>query len=673
MRELQYIKGVGPKRVKLLNKLDIYSVEDLLYYFPRDYELREVTPIARLIDGEKQTIRCEVVGVAQEIKPRNGLTITKVPVYDGTGYATLVWFNQPYKKEEFKLGNEYILTGKVSIRFGTVQILSPEVQKSTGIVPIYRLTEDLSPVVMRNIIANALNEIGIIEEFFPESFREKYGLMEIHDGLKQMHFPDSERLLDRARYRFVFEELFFLQLGMMLKKMENTVQQGIKFDKRPEINDFIQKLPFAMTNAQKRVWKQIEEDMASEKVMNRLVLGDVGSGKTLIAVLASLMSSYNGYQTAFMVPTEVLAEQHFRNICSMLNNYDIKVVLLTGNLTGKQKNDVLSSIESGEADIIIGTHAIIQEGVKFNKLGLVITDEQHRFGVRQRAMLSQKGQNPDMLIMTATPIPRTLALVLYGDLDVSIIDEMPPGRKKILTYAVNEDMNDKVYDFIHKMVKTGRQAYVICPLINESDIIEAKSAVEHFEYLKSKYFKDCKLGLLHGKVSPSEKEMIMKEFVNGNIDILVSTTVIEVGIDVPNASAIVIENAERFGLAQLHQLRGRVGRGEHQSYCFLISNMASETIRKRMDIMVKSQNGFEIAEKDMLLRGPGEFLGLRQHGLPELKVTDLSRDFECLKKARQAAEELLKIDPHMRLSEHRLIKNVLKKKFANAFDDIILN
>ncbi|SHF20759.1 ATP-dependent DNA helicase RecG [Caldanaerobius fijiensis DSM 17918] len=673
MKELQYIKGVGPKRVKLLNRLDIYSIEDLLYYFPRDYELREVTPIFRLIDGEKQTIKCKVIGIAQEIKPRKGLTITKIPVYDGTGYASLVWFNQPYKKDEFKIGSEYILTGKVSIRFGTVQILSPEVQKSTGIVPIYRLTEDLSPVVMRNIIANALNEIDVVEEFFPDSFREKYGLMEIHEGLRQMHFPDSEELLEKARYRFAFEELFFLQLGMMLKKMENRIQKGIKFSRKPEIESFIKKLPFAMTDAQKRVWRQVEEDMASDRIMNRLVLGDVGSGKTLIAVLASLMSSYNGYQTAFMVPTEVLAEQHYRNICSMLDGCDVKVALLTGSLTARQKNDILLSIENGETDIVIGTHAIIQDGVKFNNLGLVITDEQHRFGVKQRAMLSQKGQNPDMLIMTATPIPRTLALVLYGDLDVSIIDEMPPGRKKVLTYAVSDDMSDKVYDFIHKIVKTGRQAYVICPLINDSDVIEAKSAVEHFEYLKNRYFKDCRLGLLHGKVSPLDKEMIMRDFANGNIDILVSTTVIEVGIDVPNASAIVIENAERFGLAQLHQLRGRVGRGKHQSYCFLISNMASENIRKRMDIMVKSQNGFEIAEKDMLLRGPGEFLGVRQHGMPEFKVTDLSRDFECLKKAREAVEDLLKVDPSMNSPENRLIKNTLKKKFAKAFDDVILN
>ncbi|WP_026487214.1 ATP-dependent DNA helicase RecG [Caldanaerobius polysaccharolyticus] len=673
MRELQYIKGVGPKRVKLLNRLGIYSLEDLLYYFPREYELREVTPISRLINGEKQTIKCKIMDYAREIKARSGLIITKIPVYDGTGYASLVWFNQPYKKDEFKIGAEYILTGKVNIKFGEVQLLSPEVQKSTGIVPVYRLTENLSPVLMRNIILNALNRVEEIEEIFSDSFREKYDLMEIHQGLRQMHFPDDEKMLEKARKRFAFEELFFLQLGMLLKKMENQVQQGIRFKPRREVNDFINRLPFNMTAAQKRVWEQVEQDMSCDKVMNRLILGDVGSGKTLIAVLASLMAAYNGYQTAFMVPTEVLAEQHYRNIARMLKDCDVDVALLTGSLAPKQKSVVLEGIESGDVDIVIGTHAIIQDGVKFKNLGLVVTDEQHRFGVKQRAMLSQKGQNPDMLIMTATPIPRTMALVLYGDLDVSIIDEMPPGRKKIMTYAVDEGMSDRVYEFVRKLVKSGRQAYVVCPLIEDSEVIEAKSAVEHFEYLKDKYFKDCKLGLLHGKVSPAEKDKTMRDFSEGNIDVLVSTTVIEVGIDVPNACAIVVENAERFGLAQLHQLRGRVGRGDHQSYCFLISSMASEIIRKRMEIMVKSQNGFEIAEKDMELRGPGEFLGVRQHGMPEFKVTDLSRDFDCLKKARQAVEEILKEDPDMDIPENRIIKNVLKKKFSKEYDDVILN
>lgn len=673
MKDLQYIKGVGPKRIKSLNKLGINTIGDLLYFFPKDYEKRKIIPINMMSDGEKQTIRARVSGNATEVKVRGNMTITKIPVSDGISVANIVYFNQPYIKKNFIYNKEYILTGKVSIKFGEIQMITPEINSALGIVPVYRLTEGISSSVLRTIFDNVKKEIDEIPDFLPESIRTKYSLINLNKAIKQMHFPTSEKDIIDAKKRLSFDELFILQLCLMLIKNKTSVfVKDKKMKYMVEIDSFIENLPFKMTNAQLKTWAQVKQDMTSDKVMNRLVLGDVGSGKTLIAILACYLTILNGFQAAFMAPTEILAEQHFKNIKKYFEKMAIKIALLTGNMPQKEKSEAVDDIKNGSINLVIGTHAIIQDEIKFKNLGLIITDEQHRFGVRQRALLSQKGDNPDMLIMTATPIPRTLALVLYGDLDVSLIDEMPPGRKRIMTYALDESMSERVYAFVRKNVNEGRQAYVVCPLIEESETIDAKSALKHYEFLTKHYLKGLNVKLLHGKLSNSEKDEIMKSFVEGETDILVSTTVVEVGIDVANATVIVIENAERFGLAQLHQLRGRVGRGEHQSYCFLISQMDSENAKARMEAMVRSQNGFEIAEKDMALRGPGEFLGLRQHGMTEFKVSDLS-DVEILKISHEAALDVLKTDADFKRQENQLLKKMLMKKYYEKLKNIILN
>jgi len=439
------------------------------------------------------------------------------------------------------------------------------------------------------------------------------------------------------------------------------------------MQDFIGDLPFSLTKAQMKAFREIEKDMESKKVMNRLVQGDVGSGKTIVAVLAMFKAVKNGYQATMMVPTEILAEQHYKSVSGLLEKYGVRVVLLTGSQTKKQKNEILEKVATGEADIVIGTHALIEEGVSFNNLGLVITDEQHRFGVRQRAALSRKGGNPDVLVMTATPIPRTLALILYGDLDISIIDELPPGRKPVKTYAVDESMRERINNFIRKKVAEGRQVYIVCPLVEESEEIEAKAATDLAERIAKHDFSDLKVGLIHGKMKPKEKDAVMRSFVEGKTDILVSTTVIEVGVNVPNATVMVVENAERFGLAQLHQLRGRVGRGEHQSYCILYNNGRTQVCRERMKIMEKTNDGFVISEKDLELRGPGEFFGTMQHGIPDLKIANLYRDMDILKLAQEAAMDIIEEDRHLMTEENRPLREMLMHRFKDKLDQLSLN
>ncbi|AEM78867.1 ATP-dependent DNA helicase RecG [Thermoanaerobacter wiegelii] len=676
--DIQYVKGVGPKRAKLLKKLGINTVEDLLFYFPKDYENRsDILKIEDLKVGEKQTFRGYIAGSPREIKTSK-VIITKVPVKDGTGAVELVWYNQPYIKNNFKIGEEYIINGKLQFKYGQLIVENPVLEKSedlklnTGrIVPIYGLTEGLTQNAIRKIMFNALHDyVQEVEEFFDEEFLSEKGLMDIKNALININFPQNEAYLEQAKYRFKYQELFLLQMALFLMKRSVKEKKGIKFE-RIDLKPFLMGLPFKLTSAQIKVLKEIIADMNSHKVMNRLVQGDVGSGKTVVAACSMYIAVKNGYQVAMMAPTEILAKQHYYTLKELFKNTDIKIGLLSGSISPSNKKEVLEKIKSGDYDIVVGTHALIEDDVIFNNLGLCITDEQHRFGVRQRALLTQKGENPDVLVMTATPIPRTLALILYGDLDISIIDQLPPGRKKVKTYVISSSVRKKAYEFAMKEVKKGRQVYVVCPLIEESDKINAMSAEIVYREIYKDAFKEAKVGLLHGKMADSDKEKIMEEFVNGKIDILVSTTVIEVGVNVPNATVMIVENAERFGLAQLHQLRGRVGRSEFQSYCILISYSNSDIAKKRLGVLAQTSDGFKIAEKDLEIRGPGEFLGLRQHGLPEFKIANIFEDIDVLKRVQKDVEELLEKDP--KLENYPKLRSILLNQFYQKLEGIILN
>ena len=680
---VQYVKGVGEARAKTLAKLGLFTVGDVITHFPRDYEDRSsFKRIMELEDGDTCAFYGTVISNVSENRPRKGLSIYKMNIRDDTGIITAIWFNQPYIKTVFSPGEEYVFYGKISKRAGVFQVQNPvfekagsdEMKKISRIVPVYPSTSQLSQNILRSVISNALKiaEDKLVEPL-PGWIRQKYHLSEYSYSIKNIHFPDSEYDFKNARYRLAFEELLILQLGLM--SIKNSLDQdkaGIVFNKLPVLEEFIARLPFRLTGAQKRVLIEIEGDMASKKVMNRLIQGDVGSGKTIVAVLALFIAAKNGYQGTFMVPTEILAQQHFCSLSELFEKWNVKVDMLTGSQTKKQKEEILKRVSEGETDILIGTHALIEENVVFKKLGLVITDEQHRFGVRQRALLAQKGENPDVIVMTATPIPRTLALILYGDLDISIIDELPPGRKPIKTYAVDESMRYRINRFITQKVGEGRQVYIVCPLVEESDTLELKSAVEQAENI-ARDFENISVGLIHGKMRPKEKEETMRRFVIGDISILVSTTVIEVGVNVPNSTVMVIENAERFGLAQLHQLRGRVGRGAEQSFCILYNQGKSEVSKERLKVMEKSNDGFYISEKDLELRGPGEFFGTRQHGIPDLKIANLYRDMDILKASQQAALELLKRDRGLRDEENSKIRNILIEKFRDKLTELTMN
>jgi ATP-dependent DNA helicase RecG len=683
-KPIQSLKGIGESRAKLFHKLGIDTVEDLISYYPRTYEDRSnVKKIADLLDDESCSFEAVISSPVRENRIRRGLVIYKVRISDDTADASAVWFNQSYLKNKFTVGEKYYFYGKASRKFGKIEVQNPVFEKATliearntcRIMPVYGTTAGLTENILRLAIRNALKLVGNnLHEFLPKIIRDKNHLSEINYAIGNIHFPETDHDFSNARYRLVFEELFLLQLGLTsIKNLLNRGEKGIVFKKTAEEKDFVIGLPFKLTDSQRKVMSEIISDMESSKVMNRLVQGDVGSGKTILAVISLLKTVKNGYQGTLMVPTEILAEQHYRTMKDLLAKQDIRVGLLVGSLSASQKKKVREEIESGLLDIVIGTHALIEESVKFKKLGLVITDEQHRFGVRQRASLSKKGMNPDVIVMTATPIPRTLALILYGDLDISIIDELPPGREKIDTYNVDNMMRQRIDNFIRKTVGEGRQVYIVCPLVEESESIDAKAAQDIYERIANKEFTDLKVGLLHGRMKTKEKEQAMKSFVDGEIDILVSTTVIEVGVDVPNASVMVIENAERFGLAQLHQLRGRVGRGSHKSYCILFSDSKSEIAVERMKIMQKTNDGFLISDKDLELRGPGEFFGVRQHGLPELKIANLYNDLAILKTAQAEALNVLKNDPLLEKEENKSIKLKVSEFFSKKLDGISLN
>ena len=680
---IQIIKGIGPKKAKLFQKLGLNTIEDLLNYFPRGYKDKSViTKIRDLRPEESYTVKVCIGGKAREDRIRNKLIITKLMVYDDTGKLNVVWFNNRFIKNALKEGDEILMYGKVK-RIGKDLVMeTPEFEKAISgesinlmrISPYYSLTEGLTQKDIRKSVYTALKHTDEkLTDVFPEELRRKYGLAEINFSISNIHFPDTMDKLELARRRLIFEEFFMLQSGLIhLKKINSAGKKGICFDKTDEIQEFIKKLPFKLTSAQIRVFEEVNKDMESSGIMNRLVQGDVGSGKTAIAALALFKCVKSGYQGIMMAPTEILAEQHMMTLTQLFKDTGTAIELLKGSMTAKEKQNVLEGVKSGQTDVVVGTHAIIQDSVGFNKVGLVITDEQHRFGVRQRALLSSKGDNPDMLVMTATPIPRTLSLMVYGDLDVSIIDEMPPGRKKVETYFINSSKKERLMNFVRKGIDEGRQAYFVCPLVEESDKLELNSAVEYSEDIKNKYFRNYSVGLLHGKMKADQKNEVMYRFREKEIQILVSTTVIEVGVNIPNATYMVIEDADRYGMAQLHQLRGRVGRGEHQSYCILISDTENEAAIERLKYMTKTENGFEVAEKDMEFRGSGEVLGQRQHGLPGFKLADIFRDVKLLKLSKDAVEYIYE-NNKLSNEDYKKMKAILDYRFQRVLDEISLN
>lgn len=568
-KDIQFIKGVGPNRATLLNKIGIHNLKDLITYFPREHEDRgKMRGIAELMHGEEALICAYPVGRINEVRIRKNLLLCKLIVRDETGSCQITWYNQPYLKNIFKPNIRYKFFGRVSRIGGKIEMQSPvyeteESNKSTGkIIPIYPLTYSLTQNTIRKIIEEGLKEVlGNLDEVLPEYMIKKYNLDDYNTAIKQIHFPDDFESFNKARRTLAFEELFSMQLALLrLKNKYETNKPGIEFSKDAKMSDVINSLPFKLTKAQLKVLEEIDRDMESSKPMNRLLQGDVGSGKTVVALISAYKAVKSGYQAVIMAPTAILATQHLESFNDILKDSGIRCELLISGISKKKKEDILERLKKGEIDILIGTHAVLEENVVFSKLGLVVTDEQHRFGVRQRSIIVEKGNNPDVLVMTATPIPRTLALILYGDLDISIIDELPPNRKKIETYAVTKGMEQRVNNFIAKNINEGRQCYIVCPLVEENEEIDAKSVMEIYENYKKNIFPNYRVEYLHGKMQPKEKDAIMEEFKNGKIDILISTTVIEVGVNVPNSNIMVIENAERFGLAQLHQLRGRVGR-----------------------------------------------------------------------------------------------------------------
>ena len=676
-KDVKYVKTVGPNRVKLLNKLNIYTLKDLIEYYPRDYEDRSKPKnLYECIDGEEVLIEAMATGKINEMH-KGRMTISRLIVKDQTGTCYITWFNQGYLRDKFQPGRMYRFFGKISIKGSRYEMNSPvydeiDQSKNTGkIIPIYPLTFELKQNTLRRIIENGLIEVrGQLPETLPEYILKENNLWDINNTIERIHFPVEFSDFNKARERLVFEELLTMQLALL--KLKNNYEHetdGIQFSKDVHMSDVINMLPFRLTKAQLRVLEEIDRDMESDKPMNRLLQGDVGSGKTVVAMIAAYKAVKSGYQATIMAPTAILASQHLESFKGILDELGIRTELLISNVTKKKKAEILEKLQNGEIDVLIGTHAILEENVVFKNLGLVVTDEQHRFGVKQRSTIVAKGQNPDIIAMSATPIPRTLALILYGDLDISIIDELPPNRKKIETFAVRKNMEERVNNFIKKQIAEGRQAYIVCPLVEENEDMEGlQSVVELAEKYQKETFSEYKVAYLHGKMKPKEKDEIMQRFKDGEIQILIATTVIEVGVNVPNASIMVVENAERFGLAQLHQLRGRVGRGEYQSYCILKYEGNGETIRQRMKVMCDTNDGFIISEKDLELRGSGDFFGTEQHGLPEFKIANLFEDMAVLKKVQGLALKIMEDDPLLEKEKNAKLNDLVKEKFSSRIE-----
>ncbi len=674
MESIKALNGVGPQRAKILEKKGIKTVEDLLYYFPRDYEDRtKFCEIRDIKDGENACISATVYSPAREAQIRKNFTIYSMTVFDESGQLKVLWYNNRFVKGAFKTGDKVLFYGKVNVRGRHKEIENPVYEKEEKqhfigkIVPIYPLSKNLTQKMVATLMEEAIKRAGELEEYLPSGIRKKYGICEINFAMKNIHFPENFSNYQSARKRFVFEELLLLRLALMKRRVNNQNALRTPFADTECVGEFIKTLPYQLTKAQTRAISEICADFAKNTAMNRLLEGDVGSGKTVVAAAGMYVAFKNGFQSAIMAPTEILAFQHFECFSQFFDGTDIKIAFLTKSTKNKQK--MYEDIKNGVYDIIIGTNALISDKVIYKNLGFAVTDEQHRFGVSQRAELTEKGENPNSLIMTATPIPRTLSLILYGDLDISVLDELPPGRKPVLTYAVGEDMRKRVYAFLEKNVKSGMQAYVVCPLIEESETQDLKNAKELFEKL-SKYFRGIKFGLMHGKMKAEEKDSVMRDFLDKKIDVLVSTTVIEVGVNVPNSNIMIIENAERFGLATLHQLRGRVGRAGEQAYCIMIAEKSGELVKKRMETMCRSNDGFYISEQDLKLRGPGDFFGTRQHGLPEMKIANLVSDTDILKLADSAAEDIIKKSEQISPYEEK----ILFEKVGNVIpESVVLN
>jgi ATP-dependent DNA helicase RecG len=678
---LQYLKGIGPQRARLLARLGLETIEDALFFLPARHEDRSrLTPFRSLKGGETVTAVGTIAGVSPPPRGRRRAPLA-VLLRDPTGFLSAVWFNQPYLERVFKRGRRLILHGKVQ-RYGSgplqMQVKDYELVEEgddetlhTGrLVPVYSLTQGLTQRPMRSLMKRLLDaHAGQVEEPLPDLLRQRRRLSPLAAALKAGHFPQTEAEQAAARRRLAYDDFFLLQLGLAIRRHREGRQRGLSINPPGVLwRRLLGSLPFTLTGAQERVWREIRADMAAPYPMNRLLQGDVGSGKTIVAACAMLTAIEAGHQAALMAPTEILAEQHFMTLTQLLGAVEVPVVLLTNSIKGKARESVLAGVAGGEVGCVVGTHALVQEGVQFRRLGLAVVDEQHRFGVAQRASLRSKGESPDVLVMTATPIPRTLALTLYGDLDISVLDELPPGRRPVVTKARPESGRRKIYAFLREQVGAGRQVYVVCPLVEESEASDLRAATEMAERLQREVFPDLRVGLLHGRMAFADKERVMREFKDGTIHILVSTTVIEVGIDVPNAAVMVVEHAERFGLSQLHQLRGRVGRGPWKSYCILVSAASSDDARRRIAAMEATNDGFRIAEADLSLRGPGDFFGTRQSGLPEFRVADLLRDAALLEEARQDAIALVHRDPSLAKPEHRSLRAALLARWRGRLD-----
>lgn len=655
--DIQYLKGVGAKRAEILKSKGIDTVGALLRFYPRKYlDWTKTYPISRAPFFENVCVKAKIVTPIEEFKTKSSVVIYKFIAEDESGRMFVSLFNQRFLAEKLKMDREYLFYGKLDGNFGARQMSSPIIKPAdyNVIEPIYPASRDMSSSQLSRLVKTAVNSLEL-QETLPQIIIERNNLCSLKFAIENIHFPMSPEAFKKAKERLVFEELFVLQVALSIIKLKTHQKSGCII-RNNSVEAFKQSLPFELTSAQSRVINECIKDMQSGRPMTRLIQGDVGSGKTMVAAAVCAVAAENGYQSALMAPTEILAEQHFKTFVSINKYSGIRCGLLTGSLTAKQKVNIKQQLLNGEIDVIIGTHALIVDDVQFNNLGLVITDEQHRFGVAQREKLTEKGENPHTLVMSATPIPQTLGLILYGDLDISVIDEYPKGRQKIDTYCVDSTYRTRIYNYIKKFLNNGQQGYVVCPLVEDGEESGLKSAKEYYNALCENEFKDYSLGLLHGKMTARDKEKVMRRFAEGEIQLLVATTVIEVGIDVPNAVVMLIEDADRFGLSQLHQLRGRIGRGSAKSDCILISDSQNEETLYRLNVIKSSSDGFKIADKDFELRGPGDFLGNRQHGIPQMKIADIFADKEVLFKAKKEAELLLQYDPRLKFPENKELR-----------------